>query len=95
MPQTMPPKKKTKASDLWNGKLTCSSWKEGGPQELYFQCLVDEGALKSDTLWSSIKERPEAPGILGSFKLDAIQYKLKNFKRNLKKQEETEKALKG
>jgi len=92
----MPPKKtKTKKSDLWSGKLDCSSWKDGGPQDLYFKRLVDEGVIKSDTLWSTIKDRPEAPGILGSFKLDAIQYKLKNLKRSLKKQEDTEKALKG
>ena len=92
----MPPKKKKKkASDLWSGELTTSAWKDGGPQDLYFQRLADEGVLKSDTLWSTIKDRPEAPAILGSFKLADIQGKLKNFKRNLKKQEETEKALKG
>lgn len=92
----MPPKKKTnKKSDLWSGELTCSAWKDGGPQDLYFKRLADEGVLKSDTLWSTIKDRPDAPGVLGAFKLADIQSKLKNFKRNLKKQEDTERALKG
>ena len=95
MPQTMPPKKKAKKSDLWNGQLEIASWKEGGPQDLYFKRLVEEGVIKSDTLWSTIKDRPEAPGILGAFNLKAIQTKLKNLKRTLKKQEDTEKALKG
>ena len=92
-----PNKSKTGGKGLWKGELNADSWKVGGPQDQYFQRLVDEGKLTARTNWSYIKVdlMPESHQILGGFHLDTIQSKLKNLKKKLRQAEETEKTLKG
>ena len=98
MPQTANPHNKSKNNTkmpAWNGKLTHTSWKEGGKEDRYFRSLVETGVLTGATKWSEIKKREDAHPALSAFDCDTLRNKFKKYKGIAKANEERSKAVSG